>query len=163
VVAAGADADGFVHGVVFDRGATTVVGTFGGIQSRASGINDSGTAVGSAETGSPDFVTGMHAMAFRGGELRDLGVLDGATGSEAWDVNDRGDAVGSSCCLDNITSNATLFRANGDVVDLNAAVPPDAGWRVATAFRINNEGLIVGAGFTGDRQHAFLLVPQASS
>jgi probable HAF family extracellular repeat protein len=159
IVGGAIDERGLLQGFFSNGRTLTRVGTLGGLQSRLSGINDRGVAVGSAETGTPEMPTGTRAVMFRRGKLNDLGMIAGATASEAWDINERGEAVGSSWGLDNVTSNASLFRPTGEVVDLNTTIPADSGWRLAQANAINNRGWIIGGGFFEGRQHAFLLIP----
>src|SRR5262249_989699 len=90
------------------------VGTLGGPSSRGSSeppqavIHSSGTIVGGSETslptpepgcynpiGNPDCLI-MHAFAWRGSHLRDLGTLPGGHYSTALEINEMGQIVGAS-------------------------------------------------------------------
>lgn len=67
----------------------TDLGTLGGTQTYASGINNSGQVVGTSEL--PD--SSSHAFLYSDGRMTDLGTL-GGFGSFAVDINDRGQVAG---------------------------------------------------------------------
>ncbi len=83
----------FSAGVLFAQSHYAVVdlGTLGGTNSRAFGLNNHGTIVGDAML--PDGRT--HAFAFMDGVMRDLGTL-GGTNSHAYSINDSGHVVGAA-------------------------------------------------------------------
>lgn len=68
------------------------------------------------------------------------------------DLNDAGVVVGQWR-----KSRAMIFR-QGTMADLNTLIP-NGGWVLTTAHAINNQGLIVGAGFFNGSPRAFLLNP----
>lgn len=68
------------------------LGTLGGASSVALGVNERGQVVGSADTSE-----GLrHAYLWENGVMSDLGTLPGHAQSEAWDINNLGEAVGIS-------------------------------------------------------------------
>ena len=74
---------GLSHAFLYSRGSTTDLGTLGGVQSSALGINNSGQVVGWAATATQD----IHAFLYRNGSMIDLGTLGGDE-SIAWGIND---------------------------------------------------------------------------
>jgi len=67
------------------------LGTLGGSESKAYGINEYGQIVGGAETSLGE----THAFIYEGGVISDLGTLGGNM-SEAWGINENGQMVGRS-------------------------------------------------------------------
>ena len=74
----------------------------------------------------------------------------------AWDVNSHGHVVG---VLENDVVDGPFLYLQGTYVDLNAAIPSDSGWNLQEAHAINDRGQIVGWGFHGGEQNAFVLTP----
>ena len=70
---------------------TTIPRTFGGANSQAYRIKNSGQSHGHADTPSGQH----HAFLYKGGKMIDLGTLGGAN-SYAYDINDSGQIVGSA-------------------------------------------------------------------
>lgn len=117
----------------------TDLGTLGGTDSFASGINEKGEVVGwSLKTGS-DPLGVTHPFRYRNGEMIDIGTLVGGPDSSATayalGINNAGQIAGSS------NSNAARFQAyvyrNGELTAIGAPV-----YSQATA--ISNAGHIVG-------------------
>jgi uncharacterized protein (TIGR03437 family) len=96
----------------------TFIGTLGGVESRALGINALGHVVGyaSLENGK------HHAFLWDGSGLRDLGVLAGANESVAYAINDNGQIVGVSSSLGEVTPRAFRWQ-NGTLTDIGTFSP----------------------------------------
>jgi len=110
----------------------TDLGTLGGNQSSASGVNDAGQVVGTSTT-----TYGVsRAFAYGNGAMIDLGTLGGDY-SSASAINDQGEVVGTSTTTYGV-SRAFLF-ANGVMYDLGTL-----GGDYSSASGINNNGQIVG-------------------
>src|SRR5436190_8802545 len=106
----------------------TGVGTLGGVNSDAYGINSSGDVVGRSET--PD--GWYRGFVYSGGQIHDLGTLGGPI-SFAYDINDAGQVVGHSWTSTSDT-HAFLY-SGGSMGDLGA--PVDG---ASFAESINNSG-----------------------
>ena len=129
------------------------IGTLGGAHSHAYAINSGGDVVGWSMTN-----TGLaHAFLFStdaAGNVTsrtDLGEISGGY-SHAYAINDQRQVVGVS------GSRAFLWR-QGTMTDLNTVIPASAGWRLESAWDINNAGEIVGIGTHQGFPRAFLLTP----
>jgi len=103
--------------VVWDGDEVLDLGTFGGTESLAGGLNQRGWVVGGAENTEPDpfnfggnvvgglpSPTAWHAFLWTGGAIQDLGTLGGPD-SFAEHVNDKGEVAGIS--FTNSTPNPT--------------------------------------------------------
>jgi probable HAF family extracellular repeat protein len=149
------------HGFIWMNGVMTGVGTLGGNNSFASGINTRIQVVGRAELSSIDPTTGLleaHAFLWQNGAMTDLGTLGGAN-SFAVNINVRGQAIGFAEATFNVDSQLGFipFRPalweEGVVSDLGTL-----GGKLGQAVIINSKGQ-VGGGSTlpGDAHfHAFL-------
>ena len=133
------------------------MGTLGGNQSSANGINDSGQVVGWAGTANNEthaFITGSDGVG-----MTDLGTL-GGNYSQAYAINDFGEVVGMSTTADGDV-HAFIF-SHGVMTDLSLLAPVVAtGWSSLNVFDINNNGQIVGYGRDSPHSgpHPFLLLP----
>jgi probable HAF family extracellular repeat protein len=147
----GNTASGSFRGFTWTQGGGySELGTFGGANSYAMAINDSGVAAGSAQTGGG----WMNAFITSGSQFIDLGTLGGMS-SYAYGINDQGEVVGYSSLSGTGGTDAFLY-ANGVMIDLNHLIDTP-GWVLTQAYAINSSGEIVGAGMLNGVEHAFLL------
>jgi probable HAF family extracellular repeat protein len=126
--------------------------------SNALAINANGLVVGSSGVAG-----GGHAFAWTAaGGMLDLGDLAGGdVASAAYGVNDDGDIVGTGSSAAQ-AQHALLWRG-GQTIDLGALPAVQAaGWTLAQATDINNQGQITGWGWVGGQQHGFVLSPVAA-
>jgi probable HAF family extracellular repeat protein len=128
------------------RFTVTDLGTLGGTESHAEGINNRGQVVGGAWTGGDK---PGHAFLWDGVRgMRDLGTLGGPS-SSAQAINDAGQIVGGSDvpCQDSLgDEHAFLWEAGRGMQDLGSL-----GTRLCSAYGINKGGQVVGYGsFTLD-------------
>lgn len=119
-------------------GATAPLGTLGGTDSRAFGINDTGQIVGVSAT-RYDWL--HHAFLYQKGRLTDLGTL-GGDDSEARAINNRGQVAGWAQPTTG-EEHACLFSENR-ITDLGTL-----GGDSSQAYGINNGGVVVGWSATG--------------
>lgn len=110
------------------------LGTLGGTESRAFGINDRGQVVGRAgvTTGSACY----RAFLYADGAMTDLGALGGGW-SAAYDINNRGQVVGWA--ETSSRHNHAFVYSRGTMVDLQPL-----GASTSSATGINDRGQVVG-------------------
>ena len=140
------------------------LGTLGGRQSYAYGINDNGTVVGESQNlagaylgfiWTPESPNGTQGM------MVALGTL-GGTVSRAKGINSLNQIVGYSYLKGDRTLHACLWQ-NGATTptDLNSLKTAGAtGLELLEAYRINNQGGIIGKYATTKGNRAFLLTPR---
>jgi probable HAF family extracellular repeat protein len=124
---------------LYHNGVMTSLGSFGGVWSGATSINDHGQIVGySGIDTSPDpgDIYPRTAFLYDGGVLRNLGGLLPGYSSIAYDINNLGQIVGSASLADG-DAHAFLYE-NGRMVDLNTLVDPASGWTISGAAAIND-------------------------
>ena len=146
---------GSVRAFLRSGGVMIDLGTFGGEDSGASRINNSGHVVGGANT--PGDEVG-YAYKYSGGSMTDLGTLGGPS-SQAYDINNSGQIVGVTY-LSDIEESTAFICDGGPMANLNAFIDPASHWTLLSANAINSSGQIVGDGINAAGQyHAFLLTP----
>lgn len=131
------DTSSNLHGMVWQNGSATDLGTIGVV----SAINNLGQVVGYQQTS-----TGAnHGFLLSSGKMTDLGanVYPAA-------ISDSGVVVGGP-----------FIYSNGTLQNLNTLIPPGSGFTLSDATGINNNGQIVVNGYNAQGYyHAFLLTPQ---
>jgi len=113
---------------------------YGGLHTRAHGINNLGQLVGTGKEAGPHFYTHAVLWPNKETEAMDLGFLGPGIPlnySEAFGVNDMSHVVGTSAV--GSQRRGFLWR-NGQMTDLGAL----SGQTASEAYAINNKGLIVG-------------------
>lgn len=99
VVGTGTPKSGLPHAFLWRNGNAEDIGTLGGLQSYATGINDAGLAVGESEFGSKNDPRDLHAFLYTDSKMVDLNsVLPAHSGWEllsARAINNKGQIVGS--------------------------------------------------------------------
>jgi probable HAF family extracellular repeat protein len=134
----------------YDGAAIDDIGTLGGSDAYATGINKAGQVAGLSSLG-----TGLlHAYVWsKGGGMMDLGSLPGYAESSASAINNLGQVVGH-VTPDFGGPRAFLWSAAGGMEDLGAFT--DGLTSVSTAEAINDAGLVAGTSNTAtDDAHAF--------
>ncbi|CAG0993035.1 hypothetical protein ANRL3_02909 [Anaerolineae bacterium] len=116
----------------------TDLGTLGGTESRAEGINNRGQVVGYYSYG---FYAGAYstkrAFLYDGGVMHDLGTLEGTNNSMALGINDAGQVTGYSFTTGQAIQKAFIY-SNGVMQDIGTL----GGGSVA--YDINNVGQVTG-------------------
>ena len=127
------------HAFLWEKGVMNDLGTLGGPNSNALGIDEIGRVVGVSLTDS----SLVHAFLWQNGVMNDLGTL-GGTFSLAQEINHLGQVAGFSTLSGDTNVHAFLWQ-EGLMTDLGSLdADPDS-----LAFAINNKGQVVGQ--SGDR------------
>lgn len=156
-----AGASGY-QAVLWNGTTATYLDGLGGLGSRATAINDAGLVVGYGWTVGN---TATHATIWNGATITDLGTL-GGNSSVAYAINNAGQVVGYASTTDGF-QHASLWNGT-TATDLNGfldAATISAGWELATAYGINDNGWIVGIArnsLSGGQMHGYLLSDTAS-
>jgi probable HAF family extracellular repeat protein len=156
-----------VQAVLWRRGQIRNLGTLGGNESVATGVNNQGQVVGLATIDAPDSLSfpglGQQTRAFlwEHGTMRDLGTLGGPD-AYAIGINDRGQVLGFSFV--NSTLNPTTGLPTGDGFlwenGVITDIPNPLGGTLVTPIYLSDKGQVVGyANLKGDmpgQEHPFL-------
>jgi probable HAF family extracellular repeat protein len=139
------------HAFAYDESMhqTTDLGTFGGSNSEAKGINDFGQIVGDA-----DVIGDLHhhGFLFAGGTLSDIGTLGGSD-STVNRINNGGFFVGASTLAGDTITHAFISAAGKAKSDLGTL-----GGNFSEGLDINASAAVVGHSFTaGGAEHAFFI------
>jgi probable HAF family extracellular repeat protein len=128
--------NGRTRGFVFNGGASTVLGTLGGRDSEAFGINNAGQVVGWSNTAGPTGVSSdEHAFIFQNGVMQDLGAQTTSRGSWASNINSTGQVSGWGSSSGVSDSGAFLYAGGTFQFFAQSGI----------AWDINNAGQIVGS------------------
>jgi probable HAF family extracellular repeat protein len=123
----------------WDVNGLTLLPSLGGIISTAQAINDAGDIVGQSYV--VDFTPG-HGFLYRGGVIHDLGSGEGE-GSNAFDINNRGEIVGYVDYPDPNGSHTAvrhvMYYTNGRMIDIGTLGGPSG-----SAIAINDSGVATG-------------------
>jgi probable HAF family extracellular repeat protein len=132
--------DDTYRGFIWRNGVSTQLGTLGGRETLAYGINDLGQVVGTSETSFDN----MRAFRWQNGVMRNLGSLGGRD-SRAFAINSSGQIVGESQLTGNPRDSRgqrivhAFLLSNGVMTDLGTL-----GGSNSAALDINDAGQIVG-------------------
>jgi probable HAF family extracellular repeat protein len=155
----GSNTDG-TRALLWDEDGAHDLGSLEGPDGRsgAFAINADGIPAGNSTTGGP--FGERHAVLWTPSGMSNLGSLGGVYASANAISGDL--IVGTSQTSDPSQGGHAFLYDNqgpGYPVDLNDLIPSDAGWILRGASGVNAAGQIVGLGFVGHAQHAFLLTP----
>jgi probable HAF family extracellular repeat protein len=147
------------HALLWDLGAVTDLGNLGGTGSFAgnfaANLNNNGQVVGASDL--PGDTANHGFLWTKQTGMKDLGTLDGDTGSVGLAINDSAVVTGGSFTQDNLRA---FIWQNGVMTDLNSLIPADSPLYLLIACSINARGEIIGfaADYKGDT-HGYLLSP----
>jgi probable HAF family extracellular repeat protein len=134
----------------------TNLGTLGGNEAAAYGINASSQVVGGSQTIPNDHVDGHAFLYSDGGPMTDLGSIGGGNWSVANAINASG-AITGAAGIAGAAHQAVIFD-NGHIIGLGTL-----GGTSSVGSSINSRGQAAGASFisggTGTTSHAFLYTP----
>ena len=134
----------------------TDLGTFGGDQSIARGMNDRNVMVGTAGGPGDTVFYGFTYKVGGSGPVKLPGL--GGDSTTANDINNDDEVVGASLLPGDQVGHAFEF-ANGVTFDLNKYLPTGATGPVEVATSINPWGQIGGWGTVGGAPHGFIFTP----
>jgi probable HAF family extracellular repeat protein len=154
--------DGRSRAFLYD-GSLHNLGGFGGAFAGAHAINDAGQVVGYAKTpDGPDhaFLWTPSAKNRSKGTLVDLGMLPDGIASVANGINAQGQVVGYSNDADSF-GHAFLWSPSsaGDSAGTMVGIGGLPGEELASAYAINDDGVVVGEASIGPDAHAFAWTP----
>jgi probable HAF family extracellular repeat protein len=137
-------------------GTSILLGSLGGFETTANGLNDSGHVTGESRGAS---FSSNHAFLYDG-TMHDLGTLGGGY-SNGYGINASDQITGESSTPGDAATHAFLYTPGSGMVDLNSLIDPLLGWNLGIGQAINDVGQITGYGYHGDdgQLHAFLLTP----
>jgi probable HAF family extracellular repeat protein len=153
-----------------EAGEVRMLGTLGGPNANASGVNDNGYVCGNSDIAGTSSNGRQLARGFiwhddngngvsDPGEMKSLGTLGGEF-SSALRMNQSSEIIGWSDSVGIFNSHAILYK-NNFMLDLNSAIPQNSGWSLTESRGISDNGKIAGYGTINGAQHAYLLTPLA--
>lgn len=121
---------------LYSNGVMQDLGNFGGVYSNAWAINDLGQVVGSVGLPSNDeYAYVWHAFLYSEGVMQDLGSVTETGLSSAYDINNKGEAVGRA---DTANGERGVLYKDGSITLLDALIDPVDGWTIENANGIND-------------------------
>lgn len=153
-------ADGAHHAVVYDAATHQPVdlGNIGATGTIAH-INEIGQAVGTRTNSRGNriaYAVDLNAA----NSLTDEVAQVGLSGSDAYWINNEGTAVGIGELRAPPNMNAVVWTSDGNLTNLNQALPANSAWTLLTAKAINDAGVIVGTALSpGGMLVAYMLTP----
>ncbi|QPI52345.1 FxDxF family PEP-CTERM protein [Massilia antarctica] len=138
IVGYSADASERNRAFIYQNGRMTDLGAFEGGTSVAKDINDAGLIIGQSAHGSDRQL--LSAFVYSNGVMTDLGWSPQYT-SSASDINNLGEVIGYGA--DAYGQQHGFIYQNGQLVQLDTAVDPLAGWNIKTTYSINDQGQIL--------------------
>lgn len=143
--------------VVWAEGVPTNLGTLGGDDSEAFGLNEAGQVVGASVTGDERLSGFLWLPAGAYGLPAGMNdVTPDANQAQLYGINNQGQAVGYGVYD---TYNGAILWDAGATYYLDDLIDPNAGWHLNIAHDINDVGQIVGVGTFNGEARAFLLTP----
>jgi probable HAF family extracellular repeat protein len=135
------DANSYSHGVIWQNGTVTDLGTLGGPQTGAAAINNLNQVVGWSQTSTD----ADHGFLWSNGKMTDLGLNFFPAA-----INDNDVIVGGN-----------MIYSGGTLQNLNNLVPAGSPYQINSAVAINDNGLIVANAYdtATNQNHALLLTP----
>ncbi len=127
-------------------------------QSYAYDVNDFGYVVGGANI---DAYHKTNAFVWFDGRMYDLGRLPGTNAAYGNSINNQGQIVGTSI-IAFLNSDAFIWEQGQGIRALNDLIAPNSGWRLRSAWAINEAGQIAGHGTRfgqSDPTIGFVLTP----
>jgi uncharacterized membrane protein len=132
--------------VAWQNGQLTTLGALpGGGFAEALAVNLAGTAVDASSNTAGTFGT-RHAVVFAHGTVTDLNVRGTGVASAA-----SANAINNDTIVGADGAGDVFIYQNGHATDLNTLIPPNSGWRLATANGINDAGNIIGSRSTDSK------------
>ncbi len=139
--------DGTQHAFLYANDVMADLGTLGGTESVAEGVNAAGNVVGYSSTAARDII---HAFVYREGSMTDLFDLTAGRALEATAINNQNEIVGRA------RSNHAFVYRDGLYAELGTL-----GGSFSSAYALNDGGQVVGYASAADASaHAFLYGPE---
>jgi probable HAF family extracellular repeat protein len=155
-----------VRAVIWEGGQPNDLGTFGGNESVALGVNNRKQVVGMASNTIPDLFSGFgtqgRAFLWQEGAMQDLGLLGTGTFAIATNINEQGQIVGGALTNTSINPNTGFPQQDSFFWEDNGKGMqdiPTLGGGISIPNAINNQGQVAGQSDTpGDvpgTEHGF--------
>jgi probable HAF family extracellular repeat protein len=138
------------HAVLYSSGgAPTDLGTLGGPNSTAFGLNDRGEAVGFSRINSG---SSSHAFLYSNGHMTDLGTVAGSE-SSASDINNKGQIAGLTTFAATSSNQHAFLYDNGQMVDIGTLATTSNDRMFVRAINDNTQivGFVGGGNPSGNR------------